>query len=82
MTNLNFGKFTRETLAIKVADAIIQLINYQQLQPGDRLPPERKLAELLGVSRPVIRSAVKILCDQRLVEIRDKKGLYCLAADR
>jgi DNA-binding FadR family transcriptional regulator len=76
MVNLVFGKFSRDSLASKVAGRITELIKDQQLQPGDRLPPERILAELMGVSRPIIRSAMKMLSKQNVVEIRNKKGTY------
>jgi len=38
--------------------------------PGDSLPSERRLAELLGVSRPAVREALQRLSATRLVEVR------------
>ncbi|MEO0899522.1 MAG: FadR/GntR family transcriptional regulator [Bacteroidota bacterium] len=40
---------------------IRELITSGELAPGDRLPPERKLAEVLGVSRSNVRDAIKKL---------------------
>ncbi|RNL64258.1 FadR family transcriptional regulator [Nocardioides marmoriginsengisoli] len=40
------------------------------LSPGDALPSERRLAELLGVSRPAVREALQRLSATRLVEVR------------
>lgn len=40
------------------------------LSPGDSLPSERRLAELLGVSRPAVREALQRLSATRLVEVR------------
>ena len=40
------------------------------MQPGDPLPSERRLAEVLGVSRPAVREALKQLTAAGLVEIR------------
>ena len=37
---------------------------------GDALPSERRLAELLGVSRPAVREALQRLSATRLVEVR------------
>ena len=55
---------------------MIDLIKAQQLLPGDRLPPERELAETMGVSRPVIRSALHALSIMKIVEIRRKAGTF------
>ncbi|MGI8783302.1 MAG: FadR/GntR family transcriptional regulator [Acidobacteriota bacterium] len=46
------------------------------LRPGDRLPPERELAEKLGVSKTVIREAMRSLATKGLVEIRPGSGMY------
>src|SRR6201994_4425775 len=40
------------------------------MQPGEALPSERRLAEVLGVSRPAIREALKRLTAAGLVEVR------------
>jgi DNA-binding FadR family transcriptional regulator len=41
---------------------------------GDRLPPERELAELLGVSRMTLREAIKALAEAGFVESRRGRG--------
>jgi GntR family transcriptional repressor for pyruvate dehydrogenase complex len=43
-----------------------QLIN-RTLRPGDRLPPERELAGILGASRPAVREALRVLQAQGVV---------------
>jgi GntR family transcriptional repressor for pyruvate dehydrogenase complex len=43
-----------------------QLIN-RTLRPGDRLPPERELAVILGASRPAVREALRVLQAQGVV---------------
>jgi DNA-binding FadR family transcriptional regulator len=40
------------------------------MQPGEHLPSERRLAEVLGVSRPAVREALKRLTAAGLVEVR------------
>src|SRR6478736_10141939 len=44
-----------------------QLIN-RTLRPGDRLPPERELATVLGASRPAVREALRVLQAQGVVK--------------
>ena len=47
-----------------------------ELQPGDRLPAERDLAEQFGVSRTAVREAVKTLIQQGLVEVYPGRGTF------
>lgn len=49
-----------------------------ELQPGEKLPSERDLAKQFGVSRTVIREAVKTLQQRGLVEIHQGKGIFII----
>lgn len=60
----------------QVVDRVEKLIFNEQLKPGDRLPAERELSERFGVSRTVIREAVKALQEKGLVEIRPGVGTF------
>src|ERR1700709_750902 len=51
------------------------------LRPGDRLMPERELASLLGVSRPIVREALRALTVLGIVEIRDRIGTVVTRPD-
>jgi DNA-binding FadR family transcriptional regulator len=44
--------------------------------PGDRLPPERELAESLGASRPVVHAALDELAGRGLVHIEARRGVF------
>lgn len=44
------------------------------LKPGDRLIPERELAAQLGVSRPILREALRALSMIGIVEIKERVG--------
>ena len=55
---------------------IRDLIRDQGLEPGDRLPPERDLAEQLQVSRSSLREATRALELQGLVTIRPGAGTF------
>jgi GntR family transcriptional repressor for pyruvate dehydrogenase complex len=62
--------------AARIATQLLDIIELQKLAPGDRLPPERQLAELLEVSRPSLREALHILQAQGLVQIRHGQGTF------
>lgn len=57
-----------------VADKLQEFIVQNHYSEGDLLPTERKLTELLGVSRTVVRESFKILSQKGLLEIRPGKG--------
>src|SRR5215472_13188563 len=59
-----------------IAGKITELITSADLKPGDRLPTEHELSEQLGVSRTVVREAVKVLVATGLVYTRRGSGLY------
>ena len=63
----------------QIADQIKELIAAGAFQTGDRLPAERDLAVLLGVSRPSVREALIALDVQGNVEIRGGSGVYICA---
>ncbi len=58
----------------EVAGQIHRLIAEGRLNPGDKLPPERELAEVFGVSRTSVRDAIRVLETQGLVEPRHGEG--------
>lgn len=70
-----------ESLRNEVAGYIQGLINSGQLKPGDRLPTERVMAEKFGVSRTVIRDAVKTLAGIGLLEVKHGVGIFVATPD-
>lgn len=60
----------------QVAEQLRGLIQARQFPVGTRLPPERDLAQSLGVSRPSLREALIALEISGHVEIRGGSGLY------
>jgi GntR family transcriptional repressor for pyruvate dehydrogenase complex len=62
------------TLVHHVTGQIERLIVAGDLQPGDRLAPERELARQFGVSRTVVREAVRSLVARGLLEVRPGSG--------
>jgi DNA-binding FadR family transcriptional regulator len=55
-------------------ERLAQSIRLGVLADGDRLPPERELAETFGVSRVTLREAIKALRDAGLVDSRRGRG--------
>lgn len=67
----------------QIADQIRALIDKGDYAPGVRLPPERELAQQLGVSRPSVREALIALEIEGSVEVRMGAGVYvCSQAQR
>lgn len=64
----------------KIPEQIVQqiksLIKDGKLQPGEKLPPERTLSDLLGVGRAALREALNILETLGFVEKRKKRGIF------
>lgn len=66
----------KKRLSEGVVSQITDLILSRHLQPGDRLPPEHRLAEELGVSRSVVREGIKALEERGLVEVKQGSGTF------
>lgn len=66
----------RKTFSRKVVEHIQELIASGMLKAGDKLPPERELAERMNVSRPTIREAFKTLAASGLIEIKQGNGVF------
>lgn len=66
----------RRRLADDVAERLTEWILNETLPPGGLLPAEGELAVRFGVSRTVIREAIRSLASYRLVRIRHGVGSY------
>ncbi|MGP3769626.1 FadR/GntR family transcriptional regulator [Streptomyces sp. SDT5-1] len=71
----------REPLAAEVSRRLIDYLMSGEVQPGDRIPSERQLTEMLGVNRPTVREAIKSLGFLGLLEIRQSSGTYFRGTD-
>ena len=61
---------SRRSVPGDVFEQIVAEVLSGQIQPGESLPSERRLAEVLGVSRPAVREALKRVSATGLVEVR------------
>ncbi|GJF13655.1 GntR family transcriptional regulator [Mycolicibacterium cyprinidarum] len=60
----------RRSVPEDVFEQIVGEVLSGEMQPGQTLPSERRLAEVLGVSRPAVREALKRVSAAGLVEVR------------
>jgi GntR family transcriptional repressor for pyruvate dehydrogenase complex len=64
---MKFHPIKPKKVSSQIADQIRSSILAGEFNPGDKLPPERELAEMFGVSRPSVREALNILAASGLV---------------
>ncbi|MGH2561115.1 MAG: FadR/GntR family transcriptional regulator [Thermomicrobiales bacterium] len=63
---------TRDTLAAHIERHIMA----GDLTAGEKLPSERQLSDHYGVSRPVVREALRSLVERKLVEVQPGRGAF------
>jgi DNA-binding FadR family transcriptional regulator len=63
-----------------VAERLLQYIAQENLKPGDRLPTEQGLADILDATRNVTREAVKVLAAIGRLSVRKGAGIFVAAA--
>ena len=66
----------REDLVARVSNALREEIHSGKLVHGTRLPGEADLARQLGISRPTLREATRILARDGLLDIRHGVGTF------
>lgn len=68
-----------ERIYIRVLEYLKAMINEKKLAPGDKIPTERVMAEVLSASRNSIREALKIMENMGIIETRQGSGSYLCA---
>ncbi|MFF2446459.1 FadR/GntR family transcriptional regulator [Neobacillus sp. NPDC058068] len=66
----------RNTLSKQVLESIVQLLISGQLKPGDKLPTEMELMDILEVSRPVLREALSSLESLGVITRKTREGTF------
>lgn len=69
-----FGSVSSQRMSTTIIEQIKELIRSKRLSPGDRLPSERELCELVGASRVTVREALRVLEANGLIAIRVGAG--------
>src|SRR5919205_23450 len=87
MTDLNTDIFKhidperRGTTSEEVISQLREMIHRGDLKPGDRLPPERDLAKMLGVSRPTLRAGIRSLAAVGVLQSRQGAGTFVVKSE-
>ncbi|MBS3975382.1 MAG: FadR family transcriptional regulator [Syntrophomonadaceae bacterium] len=71
-----FTPIKNEKMHVQVAEQIKMLIQHEKLKVGERLPSERELCKIFGVSRSTIREALTSLEILGYIEMRAGRGTY------
>ncbi len=66
----------KKTLVDVTADNLIEHILNHNMQPGDKLPTESELTQLLGVGRSTVREAVRRLATRNILEVHQGSGIF------
>ena len=66
----------RQTATEVAMTRLIDLIRSGKLGPGDRLPPQRQLTGMLGLSYTIVREALRGLAAMGLIEIHHGQGVF------
>lgn len=70
----NIGKAS--TLSQEIVEEIEKAIREKKVLPGEKLPTEKEMCEMFGVSRTALREALQKLSAKGLVRIRKGSGAY------
>lgn len=65
-----------QTLTKWAADELITMIREKPYTPGEKLPTESELMELLNVGRNTVREALRLLVSRNIVVIRQGSGIF------
>ena len=66
----------RVPVVVQVVNNVQELIDSEELKPGDKMPTERELIEMFGVGRSTVREALRMLQAKGVVEFKQGKGAF------
>ena len=81
LTVSGLGPVKKESVGQQVVGQIVELIRTGNLRPGDRLPSERELVEIFGISRPSLRESMRALSVLGIIESRHGGGAFVTELD-
>jgi GntR family transcriptional repressor for pyruvate dehydrogenase complex len=71
---MKFTPIKPKKVSAQIVEQIRSSVLAGEFNPGEKLPPERELAEMFGVSRPSVCEALNILASTGLVETHQGGG--------
>ena len=77
-----YQRVRQPRLADVITERLEAMLLEGSLKPGEKLPPERELAEHFGVSRPSLREAIQKLAARGLLTSRQGGGTFVAPAAR
>jgi len=75
LLDVNINRDDPAHLHNQVAAEIRRSITDGEARPGERLPPARHLAAVLGVNTNTVLRALRTLRDEGLIEMRPRRGI-------
>jgi GntR family transcriptional regulator, transcriptional repressor for pyruvate dehydrogenase complex len=76
LTAVAIERIGKKAVGQQVVSRILELIRTGSLRAGDRLPPERELIEIFGISRPSLREALRALSTLGVIRSHHGGGAY------
>ena len=81
LTATGLAPVRKQSVGQQVVGQIVELIRTGNLRPGDRLPSERELVEIFGISRPSLRESMRALSVLGIIESRHGGGAFVTELD-
>jgi GntR family transcriptional regulator len=75
LLDVNIDRDDPAHLHDQVAAEIRRAIAEGEAKPGERLPPARHLAAVMGVNTNTVLRALRVLRDEGLLEMRPRRGI-------
>ncbi|MFL7894410.1 MAG: GntR family transcriptional regulator [Anaerolineales bacterium] len=66
-------------LRYQIKDFIIELLRREKYKPGDKIPTESELTDMLGISRSTLREGLHLLEEERVIRAKHGSGRYLLS---
>lgn len=78
---MHIDKNIKKPLGARIEDELMKYILQTPVEPGQKIPNEFELAEMLGVGRSTIREAVKGLVSRGILEVRRGSGTFVISTN-